>query len=300
MRPISCQHHPDDQTPHLYGEVGSGSHADGEMACEHCGEPRFLELFEAWGAREFMFETCCYALHEEVTQIMNDDPEAGALLLQGMGVDELLGRVSGSKVRRVIDNQMGQLVIDWNLEIDETVPFSRVKAFVAEHHRHCPPPAGWRFGAAVMNGRELIGVIVVGRPVARAFDSKEVVEVNRLCVRDDIAPCLVWNACSLLYGWAARQAKKRGFSRIITYTLASESATTLKAVGWAQEATVKGRSWNTASRPREDKAPTEDKIRWGKVLKKAAQPALAGVAGPKGSRKHAGAHAASSELAVAA
>jgi hypothetical protein len=63
-------------------------------------------------------------------------------------------------------------------------------------------------------------------------------------------------------GWAAREAGKRGFEKVITYTMDDESATILKAVGWTAEATTKGRSWSAPSRIREDKTPTVNKVRW--------------------------------------
>ncbi|ABM97003.1 hypothetical protein Mpe_B0228 (plasmid) [Methylibium petroleiphilum PM1] len=143
------------------------------------------------------------------------------------------------------------------------------KAFVRAHHRHCPPPAGWKFGGAIRNGPGddgVIGVVMVGRPVAKAINQTKVMEVNRLCIREDIADGLQWNACSLAYGWAAREAKRRGAHRIITYTLVTEPGTSLRAAGWIPEARVRGRSWNTPSRPREDRMEIVDKIRWSRTL----------------------------------
>ena len=125
----------------------------------------------------------------------------------------------------------GSLLLDWNPRI-VTVSQARAKAFVREHHAHCPPPAGWRFGAGLCNGHELIGVVMVGRPVARRLDPARVVEVNRLCIRRDLPHGLTWNACSMLYAWSAREAKARGYDRIVTYTLDSEPGTTLRAAGW--------------------------------------------------------------------
>lgn len=248
--------------------------------CWHCRGPRILELFEVWGDREFLFETCCEQLHEEVSQSMSDDPKFGAQLLNEAGIDHLHCSPPGG-VRRVVDAG-GQLVIDWNLHVDSAVPFSTAKAFVLEHHRHCPPPAGWRFGAGIFNGRALIGVVMVGRPVARAFDHTKVVEVNRLCVRCDIDPQLVWNACSKLYGWAAREARKRGFERVITYVMEHEAGTTLKAAGWSIEATTRGRSWSAPSRPRQDKMQRVDKVRWGRTLNPVARFAQGAASADRG------------------
>lgn len=70
----------------------------------------------------------------------------------------------------------------------------------------------------------------------------------------------------MLYAEAAREAKRRGYSRIITYILETEDGTTLKAVGWNKETKTRGGSWNTPSRARVDKAPTCRKWRYSKQL----------------------------------
>jgi len=70
------------------------------------------------------------------------------------------------------------------------------------------------------------------------------------------------NACSMLYGAAWRAAKALGYRKLITYTLASEPGTSLRAAGWSVVGEVRGRSWSCASRPRVDKHPLQDKLRW--------------------------------------
>jgi hypothetical protein len=45
-------------------------------------------------------------------------------------------------------------------------------------------------------------------------------------------------------------------------TLASEPGTSLRAAGWRVVADVRGRSWHCKSRPRVDRHPTQDKLRW--------------------------------------
>lgn len=44
------------------------------------------------------------------------------------------------------------------------------EAFIRQHHRHHLPPRGWKFGIAVNDGEKVVGVITVGRPVARGLD----------------------------------------------------------------------------------------------------------------------------------
>lgn len=211
-----------------------------------------------------MVQTCCEGMHQAVVDFLTEDPKGAARWLNEKG----LAAISTGGARRILDDGWGHLVIDWNL-VMAAVAQRDAKAFVREHHRHCPPPAGWKFGGAIRNGpgaAGVIGVVMVGRPVAKAFDPSKVFEVNRLCIRDDIAEGLQWNACSLAYGWAAREAKRRGAHRIITYTLVTEPGTSLRAAGWIPEARVRGRSWNTPSRPRQDRMEIVDKIRWSRTL----------------------------------
>ena len=131
-------------------------------------------------------------------------------------------------------------------------------AFIRQHHRHHDVPVGalWRHGIHDDDGN-LVGVAIVGRPVARALDDGVTMEVTRLCT--DGVP----NGCSMLYSAAARAAKAKGYRRGLTYILASEDGASLRAAGWRFLWSVKGRSWDTPSRPRTDKHPTEDKHAYG-------------------------------------
>jgi hypothetical protein len=74
------------------------------------------------------------------------------------------------------------------------------------------------------------------------------------------------NGISKLYAAACQIAKAMGYKRVITYTLAQENGTSLKASGFQFINMVKGRSWNTKSRNRVDKHPTEDKILWLRAI----------------------------------
>jgi len=144
----------------------------------------------------------------------------------------------------------------------ELVPvnLTEARAFVAQHHRHHPAPVGGLFAVAAASGAEVIGVAIVGRPVARMLDQGYTAEVTRLSVLEGHK-----NACSMLYGACWRAARALGYRKLITYTLASENGASLRASGWKVVGEVKGRSWWTPSRPRVDKHPTQDKIRWEAV-----------------------------------
>jgi hypothetical protein len=127
-------------------------------------------------------------------------------------------------------------------------------AFIALHHRHHKPVQGHRFSISVWNDKQLVGVAIVGRPVAR-------LAVTRLCTDG------TKNACSMLYSAAARVGKELGYKRIQTYILASEPGTSLKATGWKDEGEAGGGQWrHTDGKPRRTDQPTEKKRRWAKDL----------------------------------
>jgi hypothetical protein len=133
---------------------------------------------------------------------------------------------------------------------------SDAKAYVAQFHRHHGPPVSGLFALGAEHGGVIVGAAIVGRPVARGLDDGWTAEVTR--VATDGAK----NACSALYGAAWRAAKALGYRRLVTYTLAEEAGTSLRAAGWRVVGEVRGRSWSCASRPRVDKHPMQAKLRW--------------------------------------
>lgn len=139
----------------------------------------------------------------------------------------------------------------------ERIDFASAADFVRQHHRHHTPPVGHLFSIGAFYGSEMVGVAIVGRPVARHRDDGLTAEVTRLCVLETAR-----NAASFLLGKCARAALALGFRRIGTYTLARECGASLRAAGWTPIAEVTGRSWDAPSRRRTDKHPTENKTLW--------------------------------------
>lgn len=137
------------------------------------------------------------------------------------------------------------------------VTITDAKAFVAAFHRHHRPPVGGLFAVGCEMDGDLVGVAIIGRPVARGLQDGYTAEVTRLAVPEGIP-----NACSMLYGAAWRACRALGYKRLVTYTLASESGGSLRASGWKEIGRVTGRPWSCPSRPRDDNHPLEDKIRW--------------------------------------
>jgi hypothetical protein len=130
------------------------------------------------------------------------------------------------------------------------------RAFVASHHRHAPAPQGGLFAIGAANDDEVVGVVIVGHPVSRHMADGWTAEVTRLCTDGSR------NACSLLYAAAWRAARAMGYRRLITYTLATEPGTSLRAAGWRVVAEVKRESWHRRGRPRVDLHPLQERLRW--------------------------------------
>ncbi len=137
--------------------------------------------------------------------------------------------------------------------------YAEAAAFVLEHHRHHRPPVGHKFSIGAANDAgQIVGVAMVGRPVARALDDGLTLEINR------VATDGTRNANSLLYGAARRAAWALGYRRLVTYTLPEEGGASLRAAGYRLIGEAGGGSWDTpgAGRPRVDLHPTQVKWRW--------------------------------------
>ena len=138
----------------------------------------------------------------------------------------------------------------------QPITYPEACKFIELVHRHHLPPQGWKFGIAVNDGEKVVGVITVGRPVARMLDDGWTLEVTR-CATDGTK-----NAPSMLYGAASRAAFALGYKRVITYTLQSEPGTSLVSANWRSLGEAGGGTWNRTARPLVDTHPIEQKTLW--------------------------------------
>ncbi|MGY1871982.1 XF1762 family protein [Nocardia gipuzkoensis] len=126
--------------------------------------------------------------------------------------------------------------------------------FVDQHHRHHRAPVGHKFsiGVCVRGTRDLVGVVIVGRPVARLLDDDgETLEVTRSATDG------TRNANSALYGAAWRTCRAMGARRLITYTQDGESGASLRGAGFHSIARCRPNTgWNRPQRARTDRHPT--------------------------------------------
>ena len=151
----------------------------------------------------------------------------------------------------------------------EVVPLTLKQAneFVTEHHRHNKKCVGHKFSIGAKYKGEIVGVAICGRPIVRFLDNPTTLEVLRVCIKDP-APK---NACSFLYGRCWRIWQSMGGKKILTYTLAAESGSSMKAVSWEKVSETKPRpkhhlGWTTRKNREWQPVNAQLKFRWEKTI----------------------------------
>lgn len=140
------------------------------------------------------------------------------------------------------------------------VELKEANEFIRELHRHHKPVVGHRFSVGCMSNGKLVGVAVVGRPVARMCDAYTTLEVTRLCTDG------TKNVCSFLYAACARAGKALGYRKIQTYILETESGKSVESAGWILDGETEGGNWERQGRPRRQDQPQCKKKRYIKEL----------------------------------
>jgi len=125
-----------------------------------------------------------------------------------------------------------------------------------DNHRHNDPVVGAKFVVGVALENKIVGVAIVGRPVARLLDDGWTLEVTRVCTDG------TRNANSFLYGAVRRATWALGYKKLITYTLPTENGASLRGAGFRNMGKAGGGTWNRGARPRIDTHPLQAKIRW--------------------------------------
>jgi len=140
----------------------------------------------------------------------------------------------------------------------EVIPMTlrEARAYVDRVHRHHKAPQGGLFAIGAAEGDQVIGVVIVGMPVARMAADGFTCEVTRLASDGSK------NVPSMLYRAAWRAARAMGYRRLITYTLIEEPGTSLRAAGFKLLGESGGGSWDRSSRPRVDLHPLQTKLKW--------------------------------------
>lgn len=139
---------------------------------------------------------------------------------------------------------------------------------VRRWHRHHRPVKGHKWSIAAEVDGEVVGAVIVGRPVAQALDDGRTYEIVRLVTdgHRDVA--------SKLIAAAWRAARAMGVKRMVSYTRVDEEGTCYRAAGWQPVAKVKGREWTHRRRAGsrgsaqylpglfEPATETVDRVRW--------------------------------------
>ena len=157
----------------------------------------------------------------------------------------------------------------WGVYMLRIVPITLREAndFVEAHHRHSARTSndGGKYAIGPRHHDQLVGVAIVGRPIARMLQDGGTAELLRLCT----SPEAPKGSGSKLYSRAKRIWQLMGGVRFVTYTLTSEGGETMRGVGFSddQAVPVPAAKWSRPSRERKSR-PIEalDKQRWEETL----------------------------------
>jgi len=139
------------------------------------------------------------------------------------------------------------------------IKISDANKFISQYHRHSAPlRLGGEISIGLFEDAELIGVGILGRPVARHLCDGKTIEIRRTCVKRGFK-----NANSQLYARLRRIAEAIGYEKVITYTLQKESQSSLKAVGATIDCEqIEIQSWKKKRGRKHRPIYDEKKIRW--------------------------------------
>ena len=137
--------------------------------------------------------------------------------------------------------------------------------YVAQFHRHNGRTArnGGKWAIGASNGSGLVGVAIVGNPLSATFMDGYTAEVLRCCTIPEAPKGTV----SFLYARCWKIWSAMGGRKLITYTLATESGSSLRGAGWKNVASCPagqiGNNWNKGQKAREwQPIYGQQKIRW--------------------------------------
>lgn len=193
---------------------------------------------------------------EEIKEIKKLEREVIKLHKEGLHSVTIAARTGfrAVDVREIIKEQEDRRIIYHFVPIE----LKDANRFIAQFHRHSKPVVRAKFQIGLMEDEELIGVGVVGRPIARLLSNGKTVEVLRTCIKEGHP-----NACSMMYARIKQISRILGYEKVITYTLQKESQSSLKALGASVVAEVKPQEWDRKDRRRtHQKVYNEPKYRW--------------------------------------
>ena len=135
-----------------------------------------------------------------------------------------------------------------------------VDKYIAGHHYLHSTPAGARVRLWVVDDKDvIIGAMMWGRPTARTYNPKRILELTRLYMVDNTAPFVESKAIAMARKYIRKHLPE--IKGLISYSSEGEGhrGTVYEADGWFAVGTTKARAWNRAGRRNID---TSKKTRW--------------------------------------
>lgn len=137
------------------------------------------------------------------------------------------------------------------------LPIASARAACDRWHSHHEPPVSGLFALAAWVSDRCVCVAIVSRPVARGLDNGTTCEVVRLA-----SDGTTRGAASSTLKACVREAAKRGYTRVVSYTLLGEVGACYRAARWRPVAVTRGGQWDTPTRRRKPSKQSGRKIRW--------------------------------------
>ncbi len=141
---------------------------------------------------------------------------------------------------------------------------SRLTAqWIAELHYLRSKPPGFVQVLEFLEGRELIGAMILGRPSSRGFDPSVILEVNRVYFIDDTPSCVESQGLSMMRKHV--RTWLNGIRLLVSYSDPAQGhkGVIYQAYGWAPFGMTTHKSgYGWRSRPDRKTDPVTPKQRW--------------------------------------
>jgi hypothetical protein len=151
------------------------------------------------------------------------------------------------------------------------VTIREANEFVEAFHRHNGRTSrdGGKFAIGLSEGGRMVGVAIVGNPVSATLMDGYTAEVLRTCTNSEAG----LGAVSKLYAACWRAWKAMGGKKLVTYTLQTESGSSLRGADWKVVGEVKaqkegGLVWRKKDHLDREWQPVygQQKFRWEKTI----------------------------------
>lgn len=138
-----------------------------------------------------------------------------------------------------------------------------VKTWLKAHHYLGSTPPGFVHALEFIEGRELIGAMLPGRPSSKAYDADKVLEVTRVCFVDSAPKNTESQALAMMRKHV--RTWLQGVRLLISYSDPAQghSGTIYEADGWCPFGMTTSKSgYGWRSRPNRKNDPVTPKQRW--------------------------------------